>query len=139
MKPIGTCGPAACDQGSVTPFMLLVCVCLAALLGLVAEGGQALSARETAVAEAEQAARAGAAVLTPQTVRAGGISSGGSSAIGIAEYLMALSGHPGRATAGNGVVTATVAPFRLDTPLLALAGVDSITITATASARAVVG
>jgi hypothetical protein len=127
------------DEGSVTPFVLLLCVCLTALLGLVSEGGLALSARETAVAEAEQAARAGAAVLTPGTVRAGGISSGGSSAIDVAEYLMALSGHPGTATDEGGVVTARVSPFRVSTPLLALAGVSSITVTATASARAVAG
>jgi len=127
------------DRGSVTPFVLLVCVCLAALLGLLAEGGLALSARETAVAEAEQAARAGAAVLTPGTVRAGRTSNGGSSAIAVAEYLMALSGHPGTATAAGGVVTATVSPFRVSTPLLGLAGVGSISVTATASARAVAG
>jgi hypothetical protein len=127
------------ERGSVTPFVLIVCVCLAALLGLVAEGGLVLSARETAVAEAEQAARAGAAVLTPETVRAGGTSDGGSSAIGVAEYFMALSGHPGTATAAGGVVTATVSPFHLSTPLLALAGIATITVTASASARAVAG
>jgi hypothetical protein len=123
----------------VTPFVLLVCVCLTALLGIVAEGGLVLSARETAVSEAEQAARAGAAVLTAGTVRAGGISSGGASAVNTAEYLMALSGHPGTAVAVGGGVTATVSPFRLSTPLLALAGVSAITVTATASARAVAG
>jgi hypothetical protein len=138
MTPV-SCRAAATDGGSVTPFVLLVCVCLAALLGLVAEGGLALSERGTAVAEAEQAARAGAAVLTPNTVRAGRTSNGGSSAIDVAEYLMALSGHPGTAIAKGGVVTATVSPFRVDTPLLALAGVRSITVTATASARAVAG
>ena len=127
------------DRGSVTPFVLLVCVCLAALLGLVAEGGLVLSSREAAVAEAEQAARGGAAVLTPSTLRAGGTSDGGSSAVGVAEFLMALSGRPGTATDEGGVVTATVSPFRVSTPLLALAGVGSITITATASARAVAG
>jgi hypothetical protein len=127
------------EDGSVTPFVLLVCVCLAALLGLVAEGGAVMSAREAAVAEAEQAARAGAAVLTPTTVRAGGTSTGGASAIEVAEFLMALSGHPGTATDVGGVLTARVAPFRISTPLLALAGVDDITITASASARAVAG
>jgi hypothetical protein len=139
MMPVSRRHPAASDQGSVTPFVLLVCVCLAALLGLVAEGGLALSARETAVAEAEQAARAGAAVLTPSTLRAGGTSNGGPSAIEVAESVMASSGHPGTATDEGGVVTATVSPFHVATPLLALAGVDSITVTATARARAVAG
>jgi hypothetical protein len=127
------------EAGSVTPFVLIVCVCLAALLGLVAEGGLVLSAREAAVAEAEQAARAGAAVLSPDTVRAGGTSDGGSSAVGVAEYFMILNGHPGTANAAGGVVTATVSPFRVSTPLLALAGIATVTVTATASAQAVAG
>ena len=127
------------DKGSVTPFVLLLSLCLAALLALVGEGGLVLIAREAAVAEAEQAARAGAAVLTPATVRAGGTSTGGPQAIDAAESFMALSGHPGTATDRNGVVTATVSPFRVSTPLLALAGVASISVTASASARAVVG
>lgn len=127
------------EGGSVTPFVLLMCVCLAALLGLVAEGGQVLAARETAVAEAEQAARAGAAALNPATIRSGGISSGGTEAIAVAEFLMALSGHPGTAVDSGGVVTATVKPFAVSTPLLALAGIGSITVGASASSRAVAG
>jgi hypothetical protein len=123
----------------VTPFVLLLCVCLSGLLGLVGEGGLVLSARETAMAEAEQAARAGASVLAPATLRSGGTSNGGSDAVAAAEDFMSLSGHPGIATDRDGVVTATVAPFRVSTPLLALAGVGSISVTATASARAVAG
>ncbi|MGC9962536.1 MAG: hypothetical protein ABSE47_11630 [Acidimicrobiales bacterium] len=127
------------DAGSVTPFVLLLCACLAALLGLVAEGGLVLSDRETALAEAEQAARAGVAVLTTSTLRAGGIATGGGAAISAAERFMARSGHPGTASEANGVITATVTPFRVSTPLLALAGVASISVTASASASAVVG
>jgi hypothetical protein len=127
------------EEGSVTPFVLLLCLALAALLGLIAEGGLVLSAREAAVGEAEQAARAGAAVLTPATVRSGGTSTGGTRAVAVAEYLMALDGHPGTAIDVNGVLIAVVTPFRIRTPLLALAGVGSISVTATASARAVAG
>ncbi|MGA2208965.1 MAG: hypothetical protein ABSH30_04955 [Acidimicrobiales bacterium] len=127
------------DEGSLTPFVLLLCVALAALLGLVAEGGLVLSARESAMSEVEQAARAGAAVLTPATVRSGGISTGGARAVAVAEFLMALDGHPGTATDIDGVLTATITPFRIRTPLLALAGEGSISVTATASARAAAG
>lgn len=123
----------------MTVFVLLMTACLAALLGLVAEGGQVLSAKETAVAEAEQAARAGAAYLTPQTVRLGGTSTGGLAAVRVAEYYMALNGHPGIAVDRGGTVTATVTPFTVPTPLLALVGLPSMTVTATASARAVDG
>jgi len=127
------------EGGSVTPFVLLMCVCLAALLGLLSEGGQVLAARETAVAEAEQAARAGAAVLNAGTIRSGRISTGGGQAVAVAEFLMAVSGHPGTARDIGGNVTATVTPFAVSTPLLALAGIGSITVGASASSRAVAG
>ncbi|HXY44247.1 MAG TPA: hypothetical protein VEH29_08665 [Acidimicrobiales bacterium] len=127
------------EVGSLSPFVLLLCLCLAGLLGLVAEGGIVLSVRETAVAEAEQAARAGAAVLTPAALRGGRITSAGSEAVEVAENVMALSGHPGTATDLRGVVTATVLPFRVSAPLLGLAGVSSISVSATASATAVDG
>ncbi|MGO8876862.1 MAG: pilus assembly protein TadG-related protein [Acidimicrobiales bacterium] len=131
--------PPRPETGSVTVFVLLVCLCLAALLGLVSEGGLVLSSRETAVAEAEQAARAGAAALSPAAVRAGSISSSPPEAVEAAENVMALNGHAGTATAVRGVVTATVTPFRVSTPLLALVGVPSISVTASASASAVAG
>lgn len=123
----------------MTAFVLLLAIGLFALLGLVAEGGLMLSMREAVLAEAEQAARAGVAVLTPATLRAGGITTGGVPAIRAAEAFMAASGHPGVASDVDGIVTATVTPFRVSTPLLALAGVRSITVSASASATAVAG
>lgn len=123
----------------MTAFVLLLAIGLFALLGLVAEGGLVLSMREAVLAEAEQAARAGVAVLTPATLRAGGITTGGVPAIRAAEAFMAASGHPGVASDVDGIVTATVTPFRVSTPLLALAGVRSITVSASASATAVAG
>lgn len=131
--------PCSPDRGSVTLFVLLLAVGLTALLGLVAEGGLVLSQREAALAEAEQAARAGAAVLTPATLRSGGITTGGPAAIRAAKAIMAASGHPGVASDVGGMVTATVTPFRVATPLLALAGVPSIMVSASASAEAVAG
>ncbi len=127
------------DAGAVTAFVVLLVVALAALLGLVAEGGEVLSVKEAAVAEAEQAARAGAAALVPATVRLGGISTGGAAAVGAAEYYMALNGHPGTAVDRDGTVTATIKPFPVATPLLALVGIGSMTVTASASATAVAG
>jgi hypothetical protein len=125
------------SEGSVTVFVLLLTVCLACLLGLVANGGAVLSAREAAISEAEQAARAGAAVLAPATIRQGGIASGGVQAMTAAELFMELSGHPGTAVADGDTVTASVTPFRVPTPLLALVGIPAIAISATASATAI--
>ncbi|MHB1986927.1 MAG: hypothetical protein ACYCSF_02920 [Acidimicrobiales bacterium] len=127
------------DDGSIAAFSVLMCTALAALLGLVAEGGLVLATREAAMAEAEQAARAGAAVLSPGTLHAGDIINGGRGPADVAELVMATDGHPGNASAANGVVTATVSPFSVPTPLLILAGIASITVSARASAQAVAG
>jgi hypothetical protein len=51
--------------------------------------------------------------------------------------VMRYYGHPGWATRSGGEVTATVAPFSVRTPLLALAGVPAMKVTARASAAAV--
>src|SRR5581483_8008697 len=48
------------DDGSVTAFVAVLLVALFALMGLVVDGGTAISAQQSAVDEAEQAARAGA-------------------------------------------------------------------------------
>lgn len=127
------------QEGSIAAFTVLICVGLAALMALVAEGGQVLVARETAMAEAEQAARAGAAVLSPATLHAGGILDDGLGPTEEAEYVMAAAGHAGTATAASGEVTATVNPFSVPTPLLSIVGISSISVTARASADAVAG
>lgn len=130
---------SAADGGSITVFLLLLAVALVLTVGLVAEGGAALSAREAAVAEAEQAARAGAAALLPASLRAGRSATGGATAVAAAVAFMAGSGHPGTAVWRAGQVTATVRPFRVATPMLALIGRPYMTVSASASAKAVVG
>lgn len=127
------------DAGSVTPFVLLLTVALAAVFGLVAAGGRVMSIREAAMTEAEQAARAGAAVLSAATLRSGGIATGGAAAVAEAELVMSQSGHKGTATADGDSVTAVVSPFRVSTPLLALIGLRHVTVSASATARAVSG
>lgn len=131
--------PPARDSGSIAVFVLLVSTALAALLGLVAEGGQVLAARESATALAEQAARAGAARLDAASLRQGRIVDPGPGPVLAAERVMVAGGHPGRASRSGRVVTATVRPFEVRTPLLAIVGVGSIRVTASASAKAVAG
>jgi hypothetical protein len=127
------------EEGSIAAFTVLLCTALVALLGLVAEGGQVLADRETAMAEAEQAARTGAAQLSAGTLHLGGIVDGGAEPVHAAEYVMAADGHPGTARAAAGLVTVTVTPFSVSTPLLSLVGIPSVTISAHASAEAVAG
>jgi hypothetical protein len=123
----------------VTAFAVLASICLAALLGLVAEGGAALGAREAAMLEAEQAARVGAAQLSPATAHVGGLLNGGESSVDAAEFVMAAAGHPGTASVSGRTVTARVTRFYVSTPLLALAGIPRLPVSASASATVVDG
>ena len=129
----------AAERGGVTPFVLLLCVALTALLGLVVDGGRALAAREAALTEAEQAARAGAAQLSGSALRRGATALQDERATAVAELYLAASGHPGSATVVGSTVVATVLPFLLPTPLLAFVGIDGVPVSASASATAVAG
>lgn len=131
--------PGHTERGSVSAFVLLLSVGLTALLGLVAEGGHVMAEREAAMAEAEQAARVGASQLSVPALRSGGIIDGDGIPARAAMFVMAADGHPGTATVVGATVTATVTPYSVATPLLALVGVPSIRITAHASATAVAG
>jgi hypothetical protein len=127
------------EAGSVSAFVVLLATCLAALLGLVAEGGQVMEMRAAAMTEVEQAARTGAAQLSPTTVHAGDILDGGDAPAAAAILVMSGDGHPGSAIVKGTTVTAAIRPFSVATPLLSLVGVPSIEITATASATALAG
>lgn len=127
------------DGGAVTPFVLVLCVALVALLGLVADGGRALAAREAAMTEAEQAARLGADQLSLASLHAGSIVVSTAAAVAAAEAYMAAEGHRGTAAVVGGRVVATVDTYPLSTPLLALVGIDSVAVGASASATTVDG
>ncbi|MGD0874014.1 MAG: hypothetical protein ABSA14_03360 [Acidimicrobiales bacterium] len=127
------------ERGALTPFVMLLCVAMLAVLALVVDGGRALSARQTALGEAAQAARVGAAQLSVASIHAGLTTFEVASAIAAAEQYMAASGHPGFATVSGTSVVATVRTYGLTTPLLALVGIDDIPVSASAAASVVVG
>jgi hypothetical protein len=131
--------PGRAEDGVVTAYVVLLLATLLIVLGLAVDGGIALSARQGAYAEAEQAARAGAAVLSAAGLRGGTIAASSSAAVAAAEQYMTASGHPGSASVLGDQVVATVLPYRIPTPLLALAGIPSLAVSATAAATAVVG
>jgi Flp pilus assembly protein TadG len=125
-------GPAA-DQGSVTAFVVLLLVCLFVLLGLVVDGGAALTAHQAAVDEAEQAARAGEGALSLDALRDGSLQLRPQAAIAAAEAFTVSDGHPGTATVSGGVVTVSV-HYRVPTSILGIVGIGSLPVSATASA-----
>jgi hypothetical protein len=130
---------AAHDEGAVSAFVVLLVGILVVLLGLAVDAGQALSARQAAYAEAEQAARAGAAALATGALRSGSLQPAASAAVASAERYMAVAGHAGTALVRGDQVVATVLPYRVSTPLLGLVGIPSLAVSATATATAVPG
>jgi hypothetical protein len=110
-----------------------------ALLALVVDGGRALSARDNAFGEAEQAARVGAAQLSAESLHAGLTTFQVSNAVAAAERYMDTAGHGGSASVEGNVVVATVRTYRLATPLLSIVGIDTLPVSASAAATFVVG
>jgi hypothetical protein len=122
------------DGGQVTAFAVVMMAALILAAGLVLDGGLTLAARERALGEAQQAARAGAQAVNLTVYRAGGkliLSPGQAVADGRA-YLAGI-GAVGTVTVTGNTVTATVT-ITQDMQILDVAGLRSITVHATASA-----
>ena len=126
------------DGGSISAFVAVMLVAFMALLGLVVDGGAALSAHQAATDEAEQAARAGAGALSVDALRAGVVQLDPEAAVSAAEAFTAAAGHPGTASVSSGVVTVTI-HYRVPTALLGIVGIDSLPVSGTASAVDVEG
>ena len=120
-------------DGSISAFVLLLLVACMALLGLVVDGGSALSARQSAADEAEQAARAGAGALSVEALRSGSVQLDASSAVAAAELFTEVAGHRGTASVAGGAVTVRVS-YRVPTEILGIVGITSLPVSAVASA-----
>ncbi len=133
-------GPAAwtTDLGSITAFVALMLVAIFALMGLVVDGGSDLSAHQSAVDEAEQAARAGAGALSVAALRTGSLQLDPAQAVIAAERFTESAGHPGTATVSGGTVTVVV-HYRIRTQILGIIGLSTLPVSASASALNVQG
>ncbi len=109
-----------------------------ALMGLVVDGGSALSAQQAASDEAEQAARAGAGQLSIDALRSGVVQLNRSKAISAAEQFTVEAGHPGIATVSSGTVTVQI-EYQMPTAILGMIHIPFITVSARASAVDVQG
>ncbi|MGD0441359.1 MAG: hypothetical protein ABSB52_12140 [Acidimicrobiales bacterium] len=127
------------EQGSFTPFVMLLCVALMAVLALIVDGGRALGARDTAYLEAEQAARVGATQLSAASLHEGLTAFQIAGATAAAERYMSACGHPGSVVVAGSAVIVTVRAYALATPLLAMIGIDQLQVSASAAATVVVG
>ena len=121
------------DDGAIAAFVVLLMVGLLALLGLVVDGGTALTSRQAAQVEAEQAARAGAGALSVDALRADVIQIDGPAAVAAAQRFMAAAGHPGTADVVGGVVSVHIR-YEVPTVILGLVGINGLAVSADAAA-----
>jgi hypothetical protein len=112
---------------------------LVLMIGLVLDGGLTLSARERALGEAQEAARAGAQAVNLATYRQNGtLALNPGQAIADADAYLAKIGAAGTATATADLVTVTVTIVQ-PMQILSAAGLHAVTIHATATANPVRG
>lgn len=129
----------AADEGSITPFVVVLTAALLAMAGLVVDGGYALAARQDANATAERAARAGADALSRESVLgAGPLRIDPAAARAAADRQLAAAGRTGQVTVTGETVTVTVRVTRA-TAILSAIGIETLTATSTASARGLTG
>jgi hypothetical protein len=121
------------DDGILSAFVALLLVALFVLVGLGVDGGSELVAHQAAVAEAEQAARAGAGAISESGLRRGVVTLVPGEAVARAEWFTLSAGHHGTASVHGKTVTVSVS-YRIPTAILGLVGVTSLPVSATASA-----
>jgi Tfp pilus assembly protein PilX len=121
------------DTGSVSAFVVLLMVAVMALLGLVVDGGIAMTARQSAFDEAEQAARAGAGAVSVSALRSGSLQIDSDAAVSAAEAFTVAAGHPGVATVSDGIVRVQIR-YRIQTQVLGIVGISSLPVAASATA-----
>jgi hypothetical protein len=124
---------AMAQDGSIGAFVVLLLLALFALIGLVVDGGSAITAQQSAYNEAEQAARAGAGAVSVDALRSGLVRIDQSGAVAAAEAFTVAAGHPGIATVSGGTVHVQV-HYRIPTEILGIVGISSLPVSASASA-----
>jgi hypothetical protein len=129
------------DRGTLALFIPVITVGLLAMAGLVVDGGAAINARERAADVSQQAARAGADALAPNSLRGPSPQSlvaYAPAAKAAAQHYLAVAGITGTVSVTGDVVTVT-ATVRHMTAILSALGMTTVTGTATSTATAVHG
>ncbi|NIL56962.1 hypothetical protein HCB18_08425 [Salinispora arenicola] len=123
----------------MTPFVVLLAVALLAVAGLVLDAGLAISAKVQALDTAQAAARAGAQQLDLYAYRTRGVTQLDTTrAASTARSWLASAGVDGDASATATTVTVTVRRTS-HTQLLRIVGVQTLNVSASATATAVQG
>jgi len=117
----------------VSAFVVLLLVAVFVLLGLVVDGGAAVTAQQAAYDEAEQAARAGAGALSVGALRSGSVQLDQNQAVATAQDFTVAAGHKGIASVAGGVVHVQIT-YRIPTQILGIVGIGTLPVSASASA-----
>ena len=126
--------PLAGDGGQITVFVVVMTAALILVAGLVLDGGLTLAARERALDEAQQAARAGAQAINLATYRQNGtLVLDPAQAAAASQRYLAATGYQGSVQVAGNVVTVQVTVTQ-QMQILDAAGLGSITVHASASA-----
>src|SRR5690349_7210581 len=128
--------PPADERGSVLLYMVPITLVLLLFAGLVFDGGTALAAQGHALDVAQQAARAGANAITPESLRTGGpvhLRIDPPAAQAAARQVLTAGGATGTVTVDADVVTVT-AQVCARTAILSAIGIQDASGQATASA-----
>ena len=126
------------ETGSLTAFVAVLSLALFILVGLVVDAGRAIAARSAAMTEAQQAARAGAGQISVNALRSGEIEVDPVSAIRAADAFLISVGQSGSASVTGQTVTVHIESSE-STAILGIIGINSIAVSATASATNVHG
>ncbi len=127
------------ESGSLTVFVAVISLALFIMVGLVVDGGSALAADRSAYSAAEQAARAGAGQISVSQLRSKGVVVlNDSRAVSAALSYATAAGFPATAYVSGNTVIVHISYYK-PTAIISLIGIDSLHITATASAQNVEG
>jgi hypothetical protein len=128
------------DRGSLTLMLAVLMVALLALSGLVIDGGRKLNQAATASAVAQEAARAGAGMVS----RSAAYSSGSfqvdqAQALAAARQYLLSAGYPGSVSPDGPREIRVAVTITGQTTVLSLIGIDTMTSTGSAVASLVTG
>ena len=129
------------DRGGLSLMIVVLFVPLAALAGIVVDGGAKLNADENAVALAQEAARAGATTVDQSAAySSGSFVVGQQQALTAARAYLIQAGYARYTVAADGARAIKVSvTITQPTRFLSMIGIDSFTCTGTATASLVTG
>ena len=129
------------ERGSLSLMIVVLFAALAALAGIVVDGGAKLTGDENAAAVAQEAARAGAtSVDTSRAYATGAFAVDEQQAVTAARDYLSAAGYRQFTVSADGTVAIRVTVGITEpTRFLSLIGIDSFTCTGTAIASLVTG